>query len=137
MILHKLSTLMNVRSGCLSDDPFNMFPVGLVILEKEINTSNITYQISFANEMAGDLLAIPKNNDIELFKKKIKCFKKLTNLNNFNYQLDEINLSDQIFSHQEFDVISEKFVSLNLMIYVKIRYMENIILISVGRVKFY
>ena len=72
----------------------DFFPIGLIILEKEIESND--YRIKNVNSYILKLLDLPKNLDMKIFKERLKEFKQWE-----NNQLTELNLKKIIFEYEE------------------------------------
>ena len=101
---------------------FNNFPIGLLILEKE----ELDYKINQMNSYVCDIFELYQDSDFSQLKNKMKQFKKWE-----NNSLQEINLYHFIFEYHFTKEHCGTFISSLSMIYVKIKYNDNLIFLSI------
>ena len=121
---YKSGNNLNILKDSINEEQLNHFPIGLIILEK--NISNQKYTIKLMNTYAFEILELKKTYDFNKLKKQMIEFKKWENNN-----LEDLNLYNFIFSSHITKEISGTFISSISMIYVKIKLLNNEIYISI------
>ena len=101
---------------------FNNFPIGLLILEKE----DIDYKINQMNTYVCEIFELYQDSDFSQLKSKMKQFKKWE-----NNALQELTLYHFIFENHFTKEHCGTFISSLSMIYVKIKYIDNLIFLSI------
>ena len=101
---------------------YNHFPIGLILIEKDEKEFNV----GIINNYAYDIFELYHDSDFEDLKKQMKKFKKWE-----NNSLQDLNLYNFIFSNNSTKECCGTFISSLSMIYVKIKYYNNCIFISI------
>ena len=101
---------------------YNHFPIGLILIEKDEKEFNV----GIINNYAYDIFELYHDSDFEDLKKQMKKFKKWE-----NNSLQDLNLYNFIFSNNSTKEYCGTFISSLSMIYVKIKYYNNCIFISI------
>jgi CheY-like chemotaxis protein len=121
---YKSGNNLNILKDTIIEGQLNHFSIGLLILEK--NASNQKYHIKLMNTYAYEILELKRTYDFNKLKDKMIEFKKWENNN-----LQDLNLYNFICSSHITNEISGTFISSISMIYVKIRFYNNEIYISI------
>ena len=121
---YKSGNNLNILKDSLIEEQLNHFSIGLIILEK--NASNQKYNIKLMNSYAYEIVELKKTYDFNKLKEKMIEFKKWE-----NNSLQDLNLYNFIFSSHITNEICGTFISSISMIYVKIRFFNNEIYISI------
>ena len=118
---------------------FNIFPVGMLIFEKVTRNNIIDYDLKFINQTASGILGKTKIKSKEEIKTILKRFNKLKNFSTLNEVYLEMkdeseeNLYSRIFDSTEQNEVEtcERYISKEIMIYVKIKTHQHFKLVSI------
>ena len=122
--LFKSGSFNDKNNDSIIKEELNYFSIGLIILEKIISTQK--YKIKLMNSFASEILELKKTYDFLKVKEQMIEFKKWENNN-----LQNLNLYQFIFSNHITNEISGTFISSISMIYVKVKFFQNEIFISI------
>ncbi len=126
---------------------FDHFPTGLLILDKSLSGSN-TFQnqkhLTYINKYAEEILKINYDSSSQEIKERLKLFKKLEKIE-MNSDIEFLEQDDNLFTflmlsdlgtylNSNLKISSQKFISYDYMIYVKIKTVNNHILISIENI---
>ena len=120
----KSGSSTDINNDSILKEELNHFSIGLIILEKIISTQK--YKIKLMNSFASEILELKKTYDFLKVKEQMIEFKKWENNN-----LQNLNLYQFIFSNHITNEISGTFISSISMIYVKVKFFQNEIFISI------
>ena len=120
----KSGSSTDINNDSILKEELNHFSIGLIILEKIISTQK--YKIKLMNSFAYEIFELKKTFDFLKVKEQMIEFKKWENNNLLN-----LNLYQFIFSNHITNEISGTFISSISMIYVKVKFFQNEIFISI------
>jgi CheY-like chemotaxis protein len=118
---------------------FNIFPVGMVIFEKISRNHSTDYDLKFINQTALKIFGKTKIKSKEEINSILRRFNKLKNFSTLNEVYLEMNdeseenLYSTIFNGGELNEVEtcERYISKEIMIYVKIKTHQNFKLVSI------
>ena len=120
---------LNENSKEKNQHLFNIFPVGMLIFAKTTDNNKTEFALKYINETAFKIFRKSNPRSEEEIKERFKKFKKLEKFStlsevysNMN-DLTEENLYNRIFDDfdQSESEICERYISREIMIYVKIK----------------